>query len=238
MDAATLYDLSYAWKDYRAEALRVVSILNENGCLAGSAVVELACGTGRYLEHLQDHFVVSGVDIDADMLTGAQWRAPRARLLHMDMRDVQLDEPVDAVLCLFGGVGYLAPGDDLVQGLVRMRKMLKTDGVLLVEPWVAPAAFEVGNVWMQTYSDGRRHVARMVVPRQSGRQCVLDFHFQTAVDGAGVENRVVSERLWLHTREELTVAMEQAGLSAEWTAQGFLQEGSLAVCTPNPETAS
>ena len=77
------YDAIYAWKDYRGEVDRLLSIVQKRVPEARS-VLDVACGTGRHLELLRAHFEVAGVDIDPDMIAVARARlgdgvAPRSR---------------------------------------------------------------------------------------------------------------------------------------------------------------
>jgi ubiquinone/menaquinone biosynthesis C-methylase UbiE len=56
-----LYDLVYAAKDYGAEARAVEALVDELAPHARS-LLDVACGTGRHLEHLAGRFAVEGAD--------------------------------------------------------------------------------------------------------------------------------------------------------------------------------
>ena len=98
-DRAPLYDKIYSWKDYGAEALRIAEILDAQGVELGAAVVEAACGTGAYLEQLADRYAVSGFDLQPSMLELAREKLPEVEFFVSDMRTVELDTPIDAILC-------------------------------------------------------------------------------------------------------------------------------------------
>jgi ubiquinone/menaquinone biosynthesis C-methylase UbiE len=230
LGAADLYDYIYSWKDYKAEAAGAAAILVGEGIAEGARVCEAACGTARYLEHLQNRFEVSGYDLDPQMIRLAKWRAPRGTFSVGDMRRFVPPEPVDALLCLFGGVGYLSPGRALSEGLARFAEAVRPGGVVLIEPWVVPERFVAGEAWLQTYESPDFKLARVVVPRLEGRCCVLEFHFQLARAGGRVVRAEATERLWLHRLEEVREAAEVAGFSVVLTEQGFMADRHLFVC--------
>ncbi|MEL6346719.1 MAG: class I SAM-dependent methyltransferase [Myxococcota bacterium] len=231
--AAALYDYIYAYKDYEGDAQKIHLLLNEAGVGNGSDVLEAACGTARYLECLQPWFSVSGFDLDREMLRQAAWRVPGGDFFQANMETFQPGRVWDALLCLFGGVGYLDPEEGLLRGLLAFHTALRPGGVLLVEPWVTPERFEPGKAWMQTYTAPNFKLARLVVPRLEGRQCVLEFHFQVARGGGRVEQLRSTERLWLHPLGLVVDCAREIGFSVELTRQGFMADGHLLICKRN-----
>ncbi|MFT5684281.1 MAG: SAM-dependent methyltransferase [Myxococcota bacterium] len=225
-----LYDYVYSWKDYGAEAAAAREILSIEGVGEGSRVLEAACGTGRYLEHLAQWFLVSGFDLDPTMLRAAQWRVPSGTLFLGDMAAFSVDVPCDALLCLFGGMGYLPPGTPLASGASAFYAAVRPGGVALIEPWVEPDEFVSGRAWMQTYVSANFKLARLVVPRREGKRCVLDFHYQLARAGHRVEQLRATESLWLHTTAELIAQLEAVGFEVRLTNQGFMPSRHLLIC--------
>ena len=225
-----LYDYIYSWKDYATEAEGVRRILGAEGVGEGSLLLEAACGTGRYLEYLQQWFGVSGFDLDSVMLRQAQWRVSAGSFFFADMADFSVDVKVDALLCLFGGVGYLEPVKALPAGLAAFYRSVRPGGTVLIEPWVAPDEFEAGRAWMQTYASPNFQLARVVVPRREGGRCVLDFHYQLARAGHRVQQLQSREVLWLHDLPMLIGALEQVGFAVKHTDQGFMPSGHLLIC--------
>ncbi len=228
-EPSSLYDYIYSWKDYAAEAVQVAEILAREGAGEGSALLEAACGTGRYLEHLTPRYAVTGFDLDARMLRQARWRVPTGHFFLADMAEVHTAASFDALLCLFGGVGYLEPERALGAGMASFFQALRPGGVILIEPWVTPAEFVPDQPWLQTYSAPNFKLARVVVPRREGLRCVLDFHYQLARAGARVEQLHSQETLWLHEREAVQQAAERAGLRTRWTREGFMHGAHLLI---------
>ena len=73
---------------------------------AARTLLDVACGTGRHLEHLRSTFETAGVDADAGMLEIARARLPGVPLSVGDMRDLDLGRRFDVVTCLFSAIGF------------------------------------------------------------------------------------------------------------------------------------
>jgi ubiquinone/menaquinone biosynthesis C-methylase UbiE len=107
-DRAILYDLIYHWKDYTKEARRVRDLLHAEDIRDGSRVLEAACGTGTYMQHLGEWFDVAGFDLYDEMLTIAREKLPAGTtLFQADMTDFAVERSFDALLCLFSSIVYV-----------------------------------------------------------------------------------------------------------------------------------
>ena len=228
--AEDLYDYVYSWKNYSEEAATVRRLLLSEGVAEGGRILEAACGTGRYLMHLQQWFSVAGFDLDRSMLRAARWRVPDGIFFLGDMSNFSVDGPCDALLCLFGGMGYLEPSTALASGAAAFFAAVRPGGVALVEPWVEPDEFVPGEAWMQTYAATNFQLARLVVPRREGERCVLEFHYQLARAGGRVEQLRSTEILYLHPLQRLVSALSSAGFQVETTGEGFMSSGHLLIC--------
>ena len=113
---------------------------------AASTLLDVACGTGRHLEFLQQHFQVEGLDLSPDMLEVARARCPGVPFHEGSFVDFHLGRLFDAVTCLFGSIGYAGTPDGLHQAIGSMARHLKPGGVLIVEPWLMPPAFVPGRL--------------------------------------------------------------------------------------------
>ena len=70
-------------------------------------VLELGCGTGSMLKHLQDNYQVSGLDISSRMLSIARKKVPRAKLFRQDMVDFQINDRFDVICCVFDSINHV-----------------------------------------------------------------------------------------------------------------------------------
>jgi len=108
-------------------------------------IVDLGCGTGNIAIPLaQAGFTVYGIDLSEDMLSVARdkWeRFLRGALAHrgsvtwlqQDMREWELDEPVDCVLSFCDCMNYLREEEEVLQVMRRTYDGLKPGGLFVFD---------------------------------------------------------------------------------------------------------
>lgn len=107
-------------------------------CAGAHEVLELGCGFGRVARPLcDDGHSVTGVDLDKPLLEIGRKRAPRARLLEADFRELDLGRRFDRVLCPFNGLYCLTSEADLIETLRRVRDHLRPDGLFVFDVYDA-----------------------------------------------------------------------------------------------------
>lgn len=112
--------------EYLLELLRVTKPNARN-------VLELGCGTGSILEHLQHSYEVSGLDISSRMLSIARKKVPRAKLWRQDMVDFQIDKQFDAIFCVFDSMNHLRRFSDWKKVFARVRRHLLPGGCFIFD---------------------------------------------------------------------------------------------------------
>lgn len=222
---ARLYDLIYAGKDYAGEAAALGERLADHGVRQGASVLEAACGTGSYVEHLAGCYEMSGFDISAEMLEIARKKLPEVELFEADMFDFVAEKTYDAVLCLFSSISYAESLDQLEQAAHNFYSALRPGGVLVVEPWIGPGEVAAGRPSMKTYEDEDIKVCRQFVSKEEGRKAVLDFHWMVAERGKDVEYFTSQLVAYLYSPEEYRGALEQAGFEVVYDADGLSGRG-------------
>jgi SAM-dependent methyltransferase len=97
----------YAHRD-AAEAARALDTLFGKAFPAGKQVLDLACGSGRYLRELRRRGArVVGLDLSWTLLEEARRQAAAAWLVRADMRRIPLrTASVDVTLSMFTSFGY------------------------------------------------------------------------------------------------------------------------------------
>jgi SAM-dependent methyltransferase len=103
--------------------------------LSGKVVADLGCGPGHFLPALKAASKIYAVDWAENLLQQARNRGPgQTTYVNADMRQLQLPEPLDLVLC----INSLMPEshEDALAILKNMLSLLKPDGLLLL---VVPA---------------------------------------------------------------------------------------------------
>jgi daunosaminyl-N,N-dimethyltransferase/N-dimethyltransferase len=227
---AELYDLIYHMKDYAAEAEVVRGALAGLGIGPGSRLLDAACGTGSHLVHLAEDFVVSGFDRQEAMLEIARGKVPTATLWQADLRDFQVDEPVDAAICLFSAIGYLLDEASLSASARRFAAAVRPGGVVLIEPWVAPEDYVVGRPHLQVGPDDPDlRIARATVADQRGDHSIMDMHWLVARKGRPVLHFVDRHQVWLCPREVMRRVFAEAGFDADFVDASFTRGRTLLV---------
>ncbi|MGB0590183.1 MAG: class I SAM-dependent DNA methyltransferase [Myxococcota bacterium] len=227
---AHLYDRIYHWKDYAKEAEVVHGLLRGAGVREGARVVEAACGTGSYLVHLNNWYEVSGFDCNPATLEVARKKVPGVELFQGDMTGFELKRPVDAIVCLFSSIGYVALGEPLCAVAESFYRNVLPGGTVLVEPWIEPEAAIDGHLAQQTYASDTLKLCRAGVHRVDGRRSSLSFHWLvTTIEG--VEHFVDDHTLWMSTRAEMMAVFEAAGFETRWSDEGLMPDRGVLIAT-------
>ena len=222
--SASVYDVIYAEKDYAAESRRLGLLLREGRRPPGRRLLEAACGTGRYLEHLRGRWDVEGFDIAPSMLAAARARLPGVPLHQADFRTVDLGRTFDVVVCLFSSIGYVRGLRELRRAVRRLAAHLAPGGILVLEPWFGPDAYRPRTVHSTISQGDELHVARMVTSQRRGRASVLDMHHLVGTP-SGTRHFVEHHELWLFTADEYRDALERAGLEVTYDVKGLSDRG-------------
>jgi ubiquinone/menaquinone biosynthesis C-methylase UbiE len=219
---ARYYDLINDWKDYRRESQRLESIARRFGRAGRTTWLDVACGTGRHLEHLGRRHSTMGVDASPEMLRIARRRLPGVRLVLGDMRTFRLKRRFDVVSCLFSAIGHLRTKADALATFGNFARHLNPGGVAIVEPWILPSAFRTGHIHLRTYQDSSITIARVASSSRRGSRSLIHYHFLIGQPGHGVRYFEETDVGLLLSREELLELMTRAGLRPRFFSRGFL----------------
>lgn len=222
--SARLYDAIYASiRDYPREAAELDRLIQERRPGART-LLDVACGTGAHLEHLVARYEVEGLDLDPGMLTVARERLPDVPFHEGDMTSFDLGRRYDAVVCMFSSIGYVLTEERLRFAIAVMARHLEPAGILVVEPWLAPDAWEDGHVGAVFVDQPGLKIARMNVARRDGNVSSVQFHYLVATP-VGVEHFTEPHDLGLFTVEQYLGAFRAAGLEVEHDAEGPMGRG-------------
>jgi ubiquinone/menaquinone biosynthesis C-methylase UbiE len=213
---AKYYDLVYAGKDYRREAKEICRVILKYKRSKGNSLLEVACGTGRYLEHMRRDFSCMGLDLNEPMLRIARRRLPGIRLVRGNMADFSLDKEFDVITCLFSSIGYLKTYDRLGRALRNFSKHLKTGGVVVIAPWLTKATYKVGTTHLSIYDGKDIKVARANISNARKGLSILEMHYLVAEDNKGVKHFVSTEELGMFETARTLELMRKAGLDARF----------------------
>jgi ubiquinone/menaquinone biosynthesis C-methylase UbiE len=213
--SAQFYDTLYAAKDYAGAAMFLNKIIEAHR--PGSAtLLDVACGTGRHLEHFQRWYRVEGVDINSTLLNLAACRCPGVPLHHQDMLQLDLERRFDVVTCLFSSIACLVTAEKLIRAISRMEAHLQPRGLLLIEPFYTPDQYWKDKL-TANYSVSEAHtIAWMYVTAQQDAVAIADVHYLLG-EGQQIEYFTERQEAALYSREDFANAFQKAGLA--WTFQ-------------------
>jgi SAM-dependent methyltransferase len=218
--SAPYYDKIYGSLDYQAGA-QTLRALIETSLPEARSLLDVACGTGRYLAHLGTRFEAHGLDILPELLDLARERCPEATFHQRDMIDFDLGRQFDVVTCLFCSLGYVVTLENAEKSIARMAAHVRPGGLLIVEPWITPDQCWTNKVTADVVSEAELKIVRMHTHEVEGRTSVYDIHCLIGTP-QGVEHFVEREVLGLFTHEEYEAAFRKAGLDVTYQDQALL----------------
>jgi len=177
-------------------------------------LLDAACGPGAYLEGLQPRFDVRGFENDLALLHVARSRELAFDVRHGSIERFETDERSDVVVALRGTIAEARTVGRLHETVARLAAARAPQGVLLVEPYGDPLAYEVGAIEAIHVDEPRVKISRMIVTKRVAHLAVLDYHYLIATNH-GVERYFERIERGLYARTEYERAFAAAGLRCE-----------------------
>ena len=215
-DFAAVYDALMDDFDYPAWANYYLRLLARAGC-APKTVFECGCGTGSLSIPLaRTGLKLVASDLSEDMLRLAQEKARRSGVMipfvQMDMRELAVPRPVDAILACCDAVNYLTTPEDVLAFFRAAHRCLKSGGAL---------AFDVSSRAKLTamkdafYGEERDSIAYLWQNRmdEATRVITMDLTFFVETEN-GLYRRFQEEHIQrAHRQDELTAWLAEAGFT-------------------------
>ncbi len=221
--SAKYYDHLYHFKDYGAAADQLHSWI-ERVAPGARSLLDVACGTGKHLEHLRRHYEAAGLDINEDLLHIARARCSDVVFHAGDMTAFDLGRTFSVVTCLFSAIAYVKSVDNLRRTLVCLARHTSPDGAVFLEPFFSPENFRVGDLTFNVADLPDTKIAWTYISRKAGALGILDVHHLVGTK-TGVEYFTERHELGLFTHEEYAAAFRDAGLSVEHDPAGLFGRG-------------
>jgi SAM-dependent methyltransferase len=220
---AHVYDVYYSIKDYAAEARMLRRILAERRPEA-STLLDVACGTGRHIEHLRRWYEVEGIDINEELLARARRRCPSVPFHRADMIDFDLGRRFDVVMCLFSSIAYVRTRANFVQAIESMRAHVGPGGVLVIEPFFPPERFWTRTITANYAEADNVKVAWMYTSEREGDIGVLDIHYLVGTPER-VEHFRERHEMGLFPTDLYDSTFARLGLTSEFDDEGLRGRG-------------
>jgi SAM-dependent methyltransferase len=221
--AAQAYDLFYRDKDYRGEVEEIAQLV-EVHCPDARSVLDVGCGTGAHLAWFAERYErAEGIEPSARMIEEATIARPGLLIFPGDMRTFRHADRFDVVTSLFSAIGYMTTLVDLHLAIRNMAAHLTEGGVLVVEGWVEPDAWEGNRASSQAVVGDELVAARVMVSGREGEMSTIEMQYLFAtVDG--IEHVEEVHRMGLFSGDQYRAAFEVAGLRYE-RADGLTGRG-------------
>lgn len=129
---AAIFDAMYqSFIDYDEEYRFYNNLIQENNC---KTILEIGSGTGnlakRFQENQQEYI---GLDYSESMIAIAKERNENCIFIHGDMRDFQLENPVDSILITGRSTSYMITNDDITNTFESIYKNLTSNGIVIFD---------------------------------------------------------------------------------------------------------
>src|SRR3989344_6863855 len=179
-DLAIYYDLIYSWKDYKKEAETIDKLIKKYNTSKGKELLEVACGTGKHLNHLNKKYHCTGIDYSKGMLSVAKKQLKKVTLKQANMINFNLQKKYDIITCLFSSIGYVKTYRNLKKTINTFARHLKPGGIIIIEPWFTNETFYAGRPHIDVAQNDKIKVARAVVSQVKGNISSMDMHYLIA----------------------------------------------------------
>jgi SAM-dependent methyltransferase len=220
---AEYYDALYAFKNYQEACHKLdhhIRLIRPGA----KTLLDVACGTGKHISYLQDHYEVHGLDINRDLLRIAGKRCPDVPFHAEDMSDFDLGLTFDVVICLFSSIGYVRTKENLRKSIQCMANHVASGGLLIVEPWFTPESFWPEHVVLNVYDQPGLKIAWMYAHEKKDNTSVLDIQYMVGTV-KGIETFTEKHVLGLWTHQEYLDAFESAGIQVHYDEKGLFGRG-------------
>ncbi len=75
---------------YKKHAINLIDLFEKHSIDSNDAIIELAVGTGNFLENIVSEYRITGIDKSKFMLEEARKKLTKSKLLQMDVKDLEL----------------------------------------------------------------------------------------------------------------------------------------------------
>ena len=223
-ELAPYYDYIYEQKNYEQEAAQLHKAIQENKKTSDNKLLDVACGTANHWPYLQEHYTLTGLDLNKEMLKIARTKFPNATFHEEDMTSFELGAEFDVITCLFSSIGYVKTYENLQKTIQCFSNHLKPGGVMIIEPFFTNETYNAGNPHATFVNKPDVKIARMSVPEQEKNVAIMNFHFLLATKD-GVKHFTDKHELGLFEVDEFLKILHETGLKTEFRENAIQGKG-------------
>lgn len=128
-ELAAVYEAMYqTFIDYEAEYVFYSELIEKYG---KKSVLEIGSGTGHLAPYFMNNgFEYTGLDYSKDMIDLATSKTPNAKFIQGDMRDFQLEKPLESIIITARTISYLLENSDINKTFSSIYDNLQPNGIL------------------------------------------------------------------------------------------------------------
>jgi len=220
-NSAHIYDDLYKRiRDYKRQAAQINKWIRMRKPDA-KRLLDVACGTGLHLSYLCRYYDVAGIDINPMMVEIARLRNPDINIWVGDMREFNICQVFDVIICMFSSITYSDTIEGLNITLNNFARHLTPKGIVFVEPFVTPEVWRDGGVGLRTYDSKKKKIAMLDRAERSGRRVRREIIYVIATPES-IEQIYEEYTFPLFTHEDYESAFRSAGFNVEFNEKGFV----------------
>jgi len=205
----TYYHTLYKHRDNREAEKFISNLLHSLKLPEGSECLDLACGKGRHSLFLnKKNLNVTGLDLSVNSIESAKSMENDTLKFDVhDMREIYQDKKFNAIFNLFTSFGYFDSNQDNLKVLFSVRKMLRDNGVLVID-----------------FMNAKKTVANLVESEQKEIDGI-EFKLKRSFDGEHIHKNIqfkndkrdfsFNERVQALTKEDFESLLDESGFKIE-----------------------
>lgn len=172
---AAYYDKIYHQKNYKKEAEFIHKAIKKYSKVRGRKLLDIPIGTGKHSVLLRKFgYKVVGADISTDMLKIAKTKLKGIRLVKANMKDFNLEEKFDALICMFSSINYNRNYKNLKSTLKNFHNHLQKGGILIFDVGFYPFKSKLSPL-IETYLSKDLQIARFAESTKRGNKVIIKF---------------------------------------------------------------
>lgn len=207
-----LYPILYAHRSVEAARPEAVFAAQELELTGSERVLDLCCGNGRHMNHLEAFCArLTGLDYSMDLLREArEMLGHGCALVRADMRAIPFDSCFDAIANFFTSFGYFIDAEDNLKVVLGLAGALKPGGRFFIDYVNKESA--ITNLIPEST---RHHDLWDIQEQRWFDEARIRLNKRTTVTHDGDTVRVVEESVRLYSPREFESLLRAGGLRVE-----------------------
>ncbi|MCK5559888.1 MAG: class I SAM-dependent methyltransferase [Thermoplasmata archaeon] len=207
---AKYYDSIYSGMEYKKDVELIQWLADKYKKTDGNRLLDVACGTGSHAILLKDKYSILGIDKNIEMIELAQDKVKGAEFRIADMKNFELGEQFDVIICMFSSMGYNTSYVEFETTLRNFYKHLYPGGIFVFDTWFHKRAWIEGYMNLHTVIEDNLQLARVTQSRSKDN--IGNFNMLFIVKDNGViDFEIDQHKLLIIDVDKVKMLMEELG---------------------------